>query len=74
MSETPPTDVQRAAYAAGRAAFAEGLPLTACPHRHGEDDPEGLRTLWVRGYSDAGERAGAPVPRRPFRLGGEDEA
>jgi hypothetical protein len=54
-----PTRRQLEAFAAGRAAYDAGAPLTTCPHPavlSGDGDPEGLFALWVRGYI-AGKRA-----------------
>lgn len=57
-----PSTEQLTAYTAGRAAHADGQPLTACPHSPTGRDPEGLFVLWVRGYV-AGKRAAATAAR-----------
>jgi hypothetical protein len=71
VAVTEPTDQQRAAFAAGRAAFTEGLPLGSCPHKlvAVDEDPQQLGALWVRGYSQARQQAGAARPvLRHFEL------
>lgn len=67
----PPSEKQKAAYAAGRSAFANGFESTTCPYSLTAPDPERLGKLWVRGFVDARIAAGvpAPVPARSFELG-----
>lgn len=51
------SELQRAAFTAGGVAYVAGEPLTACPHPVGS--PEGMRTLWIRGWVRAESDAGA---------------
>lgn len=62
MAVTEPTQEQRDAYAAGRAAFDAGQPITACPHKmvSVDEDPLQLGKLWVRGFVQAREVSGTP--------------
>lgn len=67
MTDSPPSEKQRAAYAGGKAAYAGGFESTVCPYPIVDpgQDPEQLGVLWVRGYVQARQAAGEAAPMLP---------